>query len=89
MAENGLTTSDILALKDSNGGFGGENGFICTKADEFVKVIQDIQKMDTKEITDQASEDIENIYNTQVMAQNYSKLYMKGMERKNKKKTKR
>lgn len=28
MAENGLTTSDILALKDSNGGFGGENGFI-------------------------------------------------------------
>lgn len=27
MAENGLSTSDILALKD-NDGFGGENGVI-------------------------------------------------------------
>ena len=79
--------SNVIGNKDVI--HNGENGFICTKADEFVKVIQDIQKMDTKEITDQASEDIENIYNTQVMAQNYSKLYMKGMERKNKKKTKR
>lgn len=52
----------------------GENGFVCTKVEEFVKAIEDCQ-CNTGKLTERAYQDILKIYNTKVMAQLYSEKY--------------
>lgn len=52
----------------------GENGFVCVKAENFVKAIKECQSKDGK-LTEQAYQDILKMYNTKVMAEQYSKKY--------------
>ena len=52
----------------------GENGFVCTKVEDFVKAIEECQGEDGK-LTEQAYQDILKMYNTKVMARMYSKKY--------------
>lgn len=51
-----------------------DNGFVCTKVEDFVKAIEECQNEDEK-LTEHAYQDILKIYNTKVMAQMYSKKY--------------
>lgn len=51
-----------------------ENGFVCTKVEDFVEAIEECQGEDGK-LTEQAYQDILKMYNTKVMAQMYSKKY--------------
>lgn len=52
----------------------GENGFVCTKVEDFVKAIEECQGEDEK-LTEHAYQDILKMYNTKVMAEQYSKKY--------------
>lgn len=52
----------------------GENGFVCTKVEDFVKAIEECQGEDGK-LTERAYQDILKMYNTKVMAEQYSKKY--------------
>lgn len=52
----------------------GENGFVCTKVEDFVKVIEECQDENGK-LTERAYQDILKMYNTKVMAEQYSKKY--------------
>ncbi len=52
----------------------GENGFVCAKVEDFVKAIEECQSEEGK-LTEQAYRDILSIYNTKVMAEQYSKNY--------------
>lgn len=51
-----------------------ENGFVCTKVEDFVEAIEECQGEDGN-LTEQAYQDILKMYNTKVMAQMYSKKY--------------
>lgn len=52
----------------------GENGFVCTKVKDFVKAIEECQDENGK-LTERAYQDILKMYNTKVMAEQYSKKY--------------
>ena len=52
----------------------GENGFVCSSVEEFIKAIKKAQT-GTESLTEQAYQDILNIYNTKVMAKQYGKKY--------------
>lgn len=52
----------------------GKNGFVCSNIDEFVKAIKEAQT-GTEILTEQAYQDILNIYNTKVMAKQYGERY--------------
>ena len=52
----------------------GENGFVCTKVEDFVKAIEECQG-EVEKLTEHAYQDILKMYNTKVMAQMYSKKY--------------
>ena len=52
----------------------GENGFVCTKAEDFVKAIEACRGENEK-LTEQAYRDILEMYNTKVMAEQYGKKY--------------
>lgn len=52
----------------------GENGFVCTKVEDFVKAIEECQDENGK-LTERAYQDILKMYNTKVMAEQYSKKY--------------
>ena len=52
----------------------GENGFVCTKVEDFVKAIEECQGENGK-LTERAYQDILKMYNTKVMAEQYSKKY--------------
>ena len=58
-----------------------QNGFICNKVSDYVQAIQDIMANKYPMITKNAFEDVLNEYNTKVMAQKYSKIYMKSCKR--------
>lgn len=58
----------------------GENGFVCTKVEDFVKAIEECQDEDGK-LTKRAYQDILKMYNTKVMAEQYSKKYETAMNR--------
>ena len=58
----------------------GENGFVCTKVEDFVKAIEECQDEDGK-LTKRAYQDILKMYNTKVMAEQYSKKYETAMKR--------
>ena len=64
--------SDVIGNRDVI--HNGENGFVCTKVEDFVKAIEDCRSEDGK-LTERAYQDILKIYNTKVMAQMYSKRY--------------
>lgn len=57
-----------------------ENGFICSEADDFVQAIRICQK-DVEKLVNQAYEDIINMYNTKIMAEEYSKRYRNALEK--------
>ncbi|MFR5295697.1 MAG: glycosyltransferase [Clostridium sp.] len=52
----------------------GKNGFVGEKVEDFVKAIEDCQDEDGK-LTVRAYQDILKMYNTKVMAEQYSKKY--------------
>lgn len=56
----------------------GKNGFVCTKAEEFAEAIRTCQ-LGTDNLTNQAYQDILNIYNTKIMAKRYSTVYKDAM----------
>lgn len=64
--------SDVIGNRDVI--HNGENGFVCTKVEDFVKAIEDCRSEDGK-LTERAYQDILKMYNTKVMAQMYSKMY--------------
>ena len=64
--------SDVIGNRDVI--HNGENGFVCTKAEDFVKVIEECRCEDEK-LTERAYQDILKMYNTKVMAQMYSQKY--------------
>ena len=51
-----------------------ENGFVCTKAEEFVRAIKQCRNGEDA-LVEQAYQDILDNYNTKVMAEQYSKIY--------------
>lgn len=52
----------------------GENGFVCVKTEDFVKAIEACRN-GVENLTEQAYQDILKMYNTKVMAEQYSKKY--------------
>ena len=72
----------------------GENGYICSSADEFVRVIRNILSDPEllRKVASQARKDIEEVYNTRIMAEKYREIYEEALEQaateKNRKKKK-
>lgn len=58
----------------------GKNGFVCAKVEDFVKAIEECRSEDGK-LTEQAYQDILQMYNTKVMAEQYSEKYEMAMNR--------
>lgn len=58
----------------------GENGFVCSDIDEFVKAIKEAQ-CGVDYLTEQAYQDILEVYNTKVMAKQYSEKYKKAINK--------
>ena len=58
----------------------GENGFVCSDTDEFVKAIKEVQ-CGVDCLTEQAYQDILDMYNIKVMAKQYSKKYEKAINK--------
>lgn len=58
----------------------GVNGLICNSADEYADSIRDIinGKIDGILLSERASEDVEQNYNVDLMAQKYDEIYKKG-----------
>ena len=52
------------------------NGYVCCNVDEFVKIIKSVQGKDVSGLTERAYSDILTQYNTGVMADKYSEIYM-------------
>ena len=55
----------------------GENGFVADKLEDYLKIIQNILEkdfVDVNSIIGKAKEDVDNIYNTQVMIFKYKKM---------------
>lgn len=61
----------------------GENGYICSSADEFVHVIRNILSDPEllQKVASQARRDIEEIYNTRIMAEKYREIYEAALEK--------
>lgn len=53
------------------------NGFVCNNLNEFIEVIKNIQdnKYNLEKISENAFNDIKNIYNTEVMCKKYCNIY--------------
>lgn len=54
----------------------GDNGFVCRSVEDFVEAIRESQSGAVKALVDKAYSDVLNTYNTAVMAEKYSKIYM-------------
>ena len=54
----------------------GKNGFVCTKLEDYVDVIKGCQSEEIV-LIEQAYQDILKMYNTKVMAKQYSAIYNK------------
>jgi glycosyltransferase involved in cell wall biosynthesis len=52
------------------------NGFVCNDVDGFVKAIKKVQNCDVSKLVEAAYNDILTQYNTSVMADKYSEIYM-------------
>lgn len=53
-----------------------QNGFVCDKIVDYVRAIQDIKDNKYSDITKVALEDVLKEYNTKVMAEKYSQIYL-------------
>lgn len=71
--------SNVIGNKDVI--HNSENGFVCNNVDEFVGAIIKIREKSVGAVRNRAFEDIVNIYNTKIMAQNYSKIYIEEMKK--------
>ncbi len=71
--------SNVIGNKDVI--HNGENGFVCNREDEFVEAIMKIKENSVEEVYNRAFEDIINTYNTQIMAPNYSQIYIWEMKK--------
>ena len=71
--------SNVIGNKDVI--HNGENGFVCNREDEFVEAIMKIKENSVEEVYNRAFEDIINTYNTQIMAPNYSQIYICEMKK--------
>ena len=60
----------------------GENGYICSSADEFVRVIRNILSDPEllRKVASQARKDIEEVYNTRIMIQRKPAFHCSGSE---------
>ena len=56
----------------------GENGFVCSNTEEFVKAIKEAQN-GADGFTERAYQDVLNMYNTKAMAKQYSEKYDKAI----------
>lgn len=73
--------SNVVGSKDTI--IDGKNGYICNNLDQFVKKIKlALNKADTKDIVDNAHNEILRHYSAQVMAKEYEKIYMSSLEKK-------
>lgn len=54
----------------------GKNGFVCSDKKDFIEAINDAQGK-VERLTEQAYQDILDIYNTKAMARQYSEIYKK------------
>lgn len=68
--------SDVIGNRDVIDN--GKNGFVCSDADQFVEVIHEAQSA-PKELREQAYKDILTVYNTKVMAKQYSEKYREAL----------
>lgn len=66
--------SDVIGNRDVIRN--GENGFVCRATDEFVHAIKEAQTDDVIELINSAYQNIVDEYNTSVMAEKYSVIYM-------------
>lgn len=65
--------SDVIGNRDVI--HNGENGFVCTGVDDYVQAIRRAQRDECDAMKELAYADILNHYNTQVMAEQYSRIY--------------
>ena len=56
----------------------GENGFVCSDTEEFVKAIKEARN-GADRFTERAYQDVLNMYNTKAMAKQYSEKYDKAI----------
>ncbi|AEV69377.1 glycosyltransferase [Acetivibrio clariflavus] len=57
----------------------GQNGYICNSVDEYVSAIRAAQAGQVDQLIEKAYFDVQNKYNTAVMAKKYSSIYQKGI----------
>lgn len=57
----------------------GTNGFVCDTIEDFVEVISNAKKVKMESLIESAYSDIENRYNTSVMAMRYSNIYQEAL----------
>lgn len=66
--------SDVIGNRDVIEN--GRNGFVCDDVDGFVKAVREAQTVGTQILINAAYQDILSQYNTRVMAEKYSEIYM-------------
>lgn len=59
----------------------GENGFVCSSTEDFIKCIETVQERDSKTLVNNAFADVCRLYNTKVQAEAYSKIYLNSLKR--------
>lgn len=71
---------DVIHLHSSKADVihNGENGFVCSNTEEFVKAIKEAQN-GADGFTERAYQDVLNMYNTKAMAKQYSEKYDKAI----------
>lgn len=53
------------------------NGFVCNQVNDYVQAIKTVKDGGNQNVVENAYEDVYKIYNTKVMAQQYSQIYLK------------
>lgn len=66
--------SDVIGNRDVI--HNGKNGFVCHETNEFVHAIKEAQTGDVADLINSAYQNIADEYNTSVMAEKYSVIYM-------------
>jgi glycosyltransferase involved in cell wall biosynthesis len=66
--------SDVIGNRDVI--HNEKNGYVCRKTDEFIHAIKETQTSDVTALINRAYQDIMDEYNTNVMTEKYSEIYM-------------
>lgn len=53
----------------------GENGYVCSSTDDFIKAISDAEDSSNTELVEEAYSEVLNHYNTNVMSKKYDQVY--------------